>query len=37
MMKRDYLADHTTVEVSEIEGAIVDLPFAFDTSNSATG
>jgi len=37
MMKRDYLADHPTVEVSGIQGTIVDLPFAFDTQTSATG
>jgi len=37
MMKRDYLADNTTVELSGIEGSIVDLPFAFDTQNSVTG
>jgi len=37
MMKRDYLADHMTVELSGMQGAIVDLPFTFDTPNSATG
>jgi dimethylsulfoniopropionate demethylase len=37
MMKRDYLADHATVEVSGIEGAICDLPFDFRELISTTG
>ena len=37
MMKRDYLADHTTVAVSGIEGAICDLPFDFSESIFTTG
>jgi dimethylsulfoniopropionate demethylase len=36
MMKRDYLADHATVEVSGIQGTICDLPFEKSTS-STTG
>jgi dimethylsulfoniopropionate demethylase len=37
MMKRDYLADHATVEVTGITGAIGNLPFEFNYSNPATG
>ena len=37
MMKRDYLADHATVEVTGIAGAIGNLPFEFNYSNPATG
>ena len=29
MMKRDFLADHDTVEVNGVVGKIVDLPFDF--------
>ena len=32
MIKRDYLADHATVEVSGIQGTICDLPFEKSTS-----
>ncbi len=31
MMKRDYLADHTTVKVNGIQGTICDLPFTIVT------
>ncbi|MFA9420407.1 MAG: dimethylsulfoniopropionate demethylase [Gammaproteobacteria bacterium] len=37
MMKRDYLADHQTVEMKGMSGTICDLPFAISTLHSATG
>ena len=37
MMKRNYLADHSTVEINGLQGTFCDLPFAVNTLNSATG
>ena len=37
MMKSDYLANHSTVEINGIRGTICDLPFAASVPNSATG
>jgi len=37
MMKRDYLADHATVELNGMQGTICELPFAASVPNSATG
>ena len=37
MMKRDYLAHHSTVDVNGISGSITELPFTIDSPNTATG
>ena len=37
MVKRDYLANHSEVEINGQQGIITDLPFSADVLNAATG